>query len=505
MRVSLINVELVAEDAIGSCIVHQVRFFFRRGDDVQVYVEGISPRLPEDVRKVVRVTRLRELIEGKHEHFRLSDLYVYHYPGRYPLVESIRGIERGTVVFYYHNVTPPELWGSEWGRDMLMRGIEGGALVHYADACITDSPFNKRGLVERYDYPAERIHVLPLAVALDEFSPGEKDPDLVRRYDLEGQYVLLYVGRMAGNKRIDLLVEALAHIRREVPNTRLLLVGDDQSNPALRQVVAAAREKARELGVLPYVTWAGRVADLPRHYRLADVYVTASVHEGFGVPLIEAMACGVPIVAARAGAMPWVLGDAGLMAEPGDSFDLATKIVSVLRDARLHQELVQHGLARAKDFGLARYQASLSEFIERAVTYTLPDITSAEERGKGTLLPGELYREHVILQALAEEAYESSDVALRDYAVRSGVPLFGPLIAWIRRNLTSHLREPYLDPIVERQVSFNQRAADWMRRLMRAWGSSARRQDELEAQIKTFEERVKRLETLLGEDEQQAR
>ena len=71
-----------------------------------------------------------------------------------------------------------------------------------------------------------------------------------------------------------------------------------------------------------------------------------------------------------------------------------------------------------------------------------------------------------------------SDVALREYEVRSGVPLVGSLIVWLRRNLTSHLREPYLDPIVERQVTFNRRVAEWLDRatqmLSAGWGRQAR-------------------------------
>jgi glycosyltransferase involved in cell wall biosynthesis len=376
MRISLISLNLVAEDAIGACMMHQVRFFRRRGDDVHVYTSDPCGELPGDIRGLTTAVTMAELRTGKEDHFRLSDLYIYHYPGYYELLESMREIDRGTVVFYYHNVTPPELWGSDIDQERLVQGTTGKSLVHYADLCLTPSPFNKQDLVDQVGYDADRISVLPMPVALGEFTPGEKDAELMRQYELEGQNVLLFVGRMAGNKRIDLLVEALALIKKQMPNSRLLLVGDNESSGAYRQITARAKVRAEELGIGREVIFTGRVARLPTYLRLADVYVTASLHEGFGVPLIEAMACGVPVVASRCTAMPWVVGDAGLLAEPGDAEDLAEKTVAVLTDSGLHSALVERGLERAQVFSLERYEARLGEIVDKAVTYTLPPVAA---------------------------------------------------------------------------------------------------------------------------------
>jgi septal ring factor EnvC (AmiA/AmiB activator) len=95
----------------------------------------------------------------------------------------------------------------------------------------------------------------------------------------------------------------------------------------------------------------------------------------------------------------------------------------------------------------------------------------------------------------------SSDVALRDYEVRSRLPLIGPLIVWLRKNLTSHLREPYLDPIVERQVTYNRQAAEWIGRTTQMLTASRTRQQELEERIKALEAQVAQLEQQLGRDE----
>jgi FkbM family methyltransferase len=263
---------------------------------------------------------------------------------------------------------------------------------------------------------------------------------------------------MAGNKRIDLLIDALSIVRQSVPNAVLLLVGDDRGNPAIAETAAKARARAEELGLTSQVIFTGVVDDQAPYYRLAEVYATASLHEGFGVPLIEAMASGVPVVASNATAHPWVVGEAGLLAEPGAAPDLAAQIVRVLTDDQLHGELVQRGLARAKEFSLEHFEAGWGKIAAEATEW-LPDQPFPHVRSLPTATPE---RAAALAQARADELKwldAAADVMQRGYVVRSNAPLVGPLIAWVRRNLTSHLREPYLDPTLERQVAFNREVA----------------------------------------------
>ena len=492
LRVSLINLNLVALDAVGICILNQVRFFGERGDDVCVYVCHPPQGVPKEIEAVTRVVTLGDLISGRDQHFVHSDLYIYHYPSRHELMESIRGIDRGTVIFYYHNVTPPELWGSNVGRDELIRGVEGKALAHHADLCIADSPLNKQELVE-LGYDADRVFVLPLVVDLARFTPGEQDLELVQRHGLAGQRVLLFVGRMAGNKRIDLLIEALHKVKQRVPNVKLLLVGDPKGSPAYQEVVAAARARAVELQVQDDVIWTGEQEPLP-YYRLADVYVTASLHEGFGVPLVEAMACNVPVVASRAGAMPWVVGDAGLLSEPQDPGDMALKVIRVLEDGDLRQGLVARGKERARAFDVEHYRAALAEIVDAAVAETLPP--APEDAGPASYAEAGGSYPVRLLSVLASEIKANSDVMLRGYVVRSRIPVLGGLIAWTRRTLTSHLREPYLDPTLERQVDVNRRTAEWLQMAAKALDDAARRQADLEGQIRALEDQIRHLEAV---------
>lgn len=487
MRIHLVNLNLVGPDAIGQAVIRQARHFRRRGDDVSIFTTAPPDAAPEDVAALVRVVRAEDLADSPGDAFWRGDLYVYHYPGHYSLVETIKRLERGAVIFYYHNVTPPELWGDDEIGKSLRRSIEAVRdLIRYADLIVTPSPFNARELAERHGADPARVIVLHNPVPLDTFAPGPKDPDLLARYGLSGRRVIAFAGRMAGNKRIDLLIEALPRVLKAVPAAALLLVGDDHGAEAFRDNVARARARATALGVADRVVFTGIVDDLPAHLRLADVYASASLHEGFGVPLIEAMASGIPVVASNATAHPDVVGDAGLLAEAGSAEHLADQIVRALADDGLHGALVNRGLQRAQQFSADRYEAEWARIVTRAVAWLprqpYPDLMAAPTHTIGTIfeppapalspaarpLPQDLEGLRAILLGHIVHLDVTADVMKRGYVVRSKMPIFGPLIAWIRRNLTSHLREPYLDPIVEKQVAFNRHVAFTLHQILDA-------------------------------------
>ncbi len=493
MRVSIINLNLVGHDAIGQSILNQIRFFRRRGDSVRVYVQQGVDNIPEDVDDLV-VMPGSPSGAAADTHFATSDLYVYHYPSRYDLIDTIATRERGAVILYYHNVTPPDLWQSSFAREVLEDSIASLArYAGYADLIVTDSEYNAEQLVSEHGIDQERVRVLPLAVPLDQFRPGPKDAALLARLSLYGRPVILFVGRMAANKRVDLLVQALPLVQQHVPQAVLLLVGDERSNPAIAEHVAVARARAVALQAERDVVFTGTVDDLAEYYRLADVYATASLHEGFGVPLLEAMASGIPVVASRSTAHPWVLGDAGLLYEAGNVSELADSIVRVLTDDALHGDLVRRGLERVRDFSVEAYEIGWARIVSEAASWLpsqpYPTMRSVQLRPVPAKEPPVgLAQEGVVTAAprsrMSLDALQmAADVMQRGYHVQSHVPVIGPLIAWIRRNLTSHLREPYLDPTLERQVKFNQLLVQELHDLQQQVRELAMRAQQLEQGI----------------------
>jgi len=497
MRVSLVNLNLIGQDAVGQTLLHQLRFHRRRGDEVAIYTQHAAEGIPAGVEDAVRVVDPVNLMAGRDAYFATSDLYVYHYPGRYDLLDTLKGLDRGAVVFYFHNVTPPDLWGSRTGVDDLVAGLAAVRhLAPYADLIVTPSPFNAEQLVNDHGCAADRIRVLPLPVPLDAFHPGPADLELVKRWKLAGKRVILFVGRVAGNKRVDLLVTALAQVREQVPNAVLLVVGDYTGNPAFDEVVTGIRRTAAELGVGDRVIFTGRVDEVAPYFRLADVYASASLHEGFGVPLIEAMASGMPVVAGDAAAHPWVMGEAGLLAAAGDAADLAAKITAILTDDALTGDLVQRGLARAQEFSLEAYTAGWTAIVDEVADWLADRRGGARPRllpppptpgGGGSrdlpALPPELTLAHEV-----DQLQKAAKSVIQPYQVRSGAPLVGPLIAWLRRNLTSHLREPYLDPTLRRQDRFNWLVVQTMRQVAQTWPTATA--TDVTARLATLEGRL---------------
>jgi glycosyltransferase involved in cell wall biosynthesis len=336
--VCIVNTNCFVNDAVGNHVANQIGYFLERGYEVLALLEYVDQRRPAELRRyMVEISRdalrtgtLTTLTRRAIHFFRNADIYIFHYPIFYPLFEAITWVERGVVIMDYHCITPPHLWEGV-GIEGLIEGQRKLGLARYADYAIAHSEYAREELLASGAISPERTYVMPYIVPLEGFRRGARDAELVARYGLEGRPVLLYVGRMAGNKRIIDLVRALPLIRQRHPDTVLLLVGDNTTLPYMG-VVAEARAEAVRLGCADQVIFTGPVdhSQLHRYYNTCDVYVTSSLHEGFCVPVIEAMACGRPAVGTDITALPETIGPAGLTFQPRDPADLAAKVLQIL-------------------------------------------------------------------------------------------------------------------------------------------------------------------------------
>jgi glycosyltransferase involved in cell wall biosynthesis len=216
-------------------------------------------------------------------------------------------------------------------RDRLVFRLAVRRAVRRADAIVTVSQFSAAELARRYGCPPSRITVTPNGVARVFTACGPV---------AAGPPYALVVGTLHPRKNPLLAVDALALTGAGL---RLLLVGPD------RGLGAAVRRRAREHGLGARVELLGHVDEeqLARLYRGAACLVLPSRYEGFGLPIVEAMACGTPVVATSAGAIPEVAGDAAVLVEPDDPAGLAGGIERALAD---RERLVAAGLARAALF-----------------------------------------------------------------------------------------------------------------------------------------------------------
>ena len=213
-----------------------------------------------------------------------------------------------------------------------------------ADVIITDSRFSKQEIIAAYEIEPDRISVIPLAAA-DVFCPVEKTGELHR--SVVGPF-LLHVGDLHIRRDLKTALIVLAEVRRlyRIPDLRLILVGrDGGAEDDLKHIAAS-------LGVSDSVERRESISDtdLTTLYREAVAMIYPSRYEGFGLPLVEAMACGTPVIASRAGATPEVVENAAVLVEPGDIDGFARAVHRVLTDDEFRFERRQAALSRSSFF-----------------------------------------------------------------------------------------------------------------------------------------------------------
>ncbi len=256
----------------------------------------------------------------------------------------------GKYVVTVHDVIPLILPETFTPRHRLVVRLALARVRRKADLVVVPSHAVKRDVVRRVGLPEDRV-VVTHEGCEPRFRPVRSEGalrDVAARYGLPPRYVLA-VGTLEPRKNLTTLLEAFARLRR-----------DGAVDADLRLVLAGARgwldepifATVRSLGLEDAVRFTGFVDDddLPAVYSGAALFVFPSLHEGFGLPLLEAMACGVPVVTSNVSSMPEVAGDAATLVDPRDGEGLAAAIARSLRDAALRGRLREAGIARARQF-----------------------------------------------------------------------------------------------------------------------------------------------------------
>lgn len=213
---------------------------------------------------------------------------------------------------------------------------------------ITVSEFSARELMELYGLKREHIAVISNGVSED-FAPRRDEQamaDLRKRIGLQAKRYVLFVGGADPRKNHQVFLEAAAFQKARLQSLTLVLVGSPV-HPFGNYV-----ESARSLGLSGQVLCPGRLAmaDLQLLYSCAEVFVFPSLYEGFGMPVLEAMACGAPVVTSDSTALAEVAGDAAVLVDPRDAKAVGEALVRVLEDASLRASLKTKGFDRAKQF-----------------------------------------------------------------------------------------------------------------------------------------------------------
>jgi glycosyltransferase involved in cell wall biosynthesis len=226
------------------------------------------------------------------------------------------------------------------------------------------SEYAKRELVEHFDYDPAHIHVVYHGVD-ETYRPlpqQEREIARARLLHLEESRLILHVGSCIERKNVTGLLSAFARLLRDSDApSRLLQVGGQFTEAQYK--IIETHKLAPHITQIPYLP----NRELVRLYNAADVFVFPSLYEGFGVPLIEAMACGTPVVCHDCELFHEVCGEAALFADAHHASHLATSLADVLLDSTLRSELRQRGLKRAQHFTWERCaQATLAIYCEIA-------------------------------------------------------------------------------------------------------------------------------------------
>lgn len=300
-----------------------------------------------------------------------DDVLLYHYSAYCDNYELFRR-SRNRKVLIYHNITPAHFFRpydplsetiSQRGRAML-------PLLRDCDLALGVSEYNRQELVEE-GFAPERTGVLPLVVSLDNFSGQHRTEGLYQRLTADGTTNLLFVGRMAPNKAVEDVITVFAAYHGAVnPRSRLTLVGAR----FLPRYDAVLDRLVGRLGLAGVVRFTDRASlgDLKAYYEAADVFVCASRHEGFCVPLLEAMTFDVPILARAAAAVPDTLGGAGVLFHAVEHAALAETVGLLARDGGLRGQVAAGQRRRLADFTPAHDAARLRALLAR-IGVDVPD------------------------------------------------------------------------------------------------------------------------------------
>ena len=253
-------------------------------------------------------------------------------------------------------------------RSEVKRRLHDYLAYHRANQIIAISQATRRDLADILGIPQDKCRVVYQGVDHGAFGPepvpGEGER-LLTKYHVPSRYVL-YVGEHDPRKRVDLLIRACNSVYRTT-GIPLVLAGKGRSPEDLD-----GRTRAAYLGADPgAVRLLGRVSaeDLPALYRRADVHALPSVYEGFGFPVVEAMACGCPVVTTRASSLPEVAGHAAYYVAQDSLSELESALCELLRRPELRDRYRRAGLEQARQFTWKRSAASTLEAYREAAGF----------------------------------------------------------------------------------------------------------------------------------------
>jgi glycosyltransferase involved in cell wall biosynthesis len=243
---------------------------------------------------------------------------------------------KANVIITVHDIIPCATKEYSSFADHILNNLAMHGLKK-AQFIIADSEQTKKDLINLLHIPENKIHVIYLGIDHSYFYPKKVKKQTNR---------ILYVGSESKRKNLASLFKAIAEVKKIIPSVKLIKIGVSQDKKNHEKLVLLAKK----LGIEQNIEWKGYVENLVEEYRKAQVFVFPSIYEGFGFPVLEAMACGCPVICSDKSSLPEIAGDAAIYFDGCNYKDLANNIIKVLSDNKVQKTMMTKGVQQAKKF-----------------------------------------------------------------------------------------------------------------------------------------------------------
>ena len=354
-------------DAVSNDILALKNLFSNLGHQATVYALVIDARIPGD-----GIANFDTMPKPEKD-----NILIYHMASSCKVMTDFLLRCDCRKVMVYHNITPPHFF-NDYSKDYV-NACEAGLhelqiLKDTFECCIADSEFNKQDLRKAgYTCP---IAVLPILIPFEDYGQ-EPDQEVLARYSNDGWTNLLFVGRIAPNKcQEDVIAAFAAYKEKYNGKCRLFIVGNyngmETYYERLQQYVE--RNHVEDVVFTGHISFRAILA----YYHLADIFLCMSEHEGFCVPLIEAMNFKIPVIAYSSTAIPYTLKDAGIILEKKNPTFVAAVVDEVVRNTELRRKLIEKQNERLSYF---RYD-NVAQMAEKIILKLVngEDIESLEKQ-----------------------------------------------------------------------------------------------------------------------------
>jgi len=318
--------------------------------------ERLKSELPQQRNFQIKITRvsgkLARICQARFLpiEFFIGDSDIIHIPNPIATPLTVKAKIISTIHDLVDIIPESEKWGIYDRRKKAKRQKSSRASILKSDRIITVSEYTKRDIMKYFSINPSKISVVHLG-ADTIFKPSEdsdEKKEILNKYRISKKY-LLFVGDFKFRKNIAKLIQTFEKIKRHFDEYQFLIVGKKTGfyyKEVLEKLNKLPEYIKEDIILTEYVP----LEDLPYLYSSATLCLYPSLYEGFGLPILEAMACGCPVLTSNISSMPEVAGDAAILVDPYSLEEIMSAIEKVLSDERLRVSLRQKGLERVKHF-----------------------------------------------------------------------------------------------------------------------------------------------------------